>query len=181
MDIDKIDKQLRPLHTTGLSKQYGVLGVCLGKELYDRFRIDIPNHLRSEDRNSMAYGIEARPVFLDHKILEKAWSYPYEYSMEGGVSKKLFRNAMKGIVTDSVRTHKKKYVRPGNNTILVYNTLRDSMLSMLENNELNNQSLWSKNMINMYKNDLHDLNQHNAYPWLRYYLANRWLELKIYQ
>ena len=38
MDIDQIDKQLRPIRTTGLSKQYGVLGVCLGKELYDRLK-----------------------------------------------------------------------------------------------------------------------------------------------
>jgi len=38
MDIDKIDKQLEPKNETGLSKHYGVLGVCLGKELYARLK-----------------------------------------------------------------------------------------------------------------------------------------------
>ena len=38
MDIDKIDKQLQPKPSSGLTKQYGVLGVCLGKELYDRLK-----------------------------------------------------------------------------------------------------------------------------------------------
>jgi len=38
MDIDEIDKQLRPIRTTGLSKHYGVLGVCLGQKLYARLK-----------------------------------------------------------------------------------------------------------------------------------------------
>ena len=38
MDIDKIDKQLQPKPSSGLTKQYGVLGVCLGKELYARLK-----------------------------------------------------------------------------------------------------------------------------------------------
>ena len=167
------------INYTQLDKIDGI-GEHYYKELYDRFRIDIPNHLRCEDRNSMAYGIESRPVFLDHKIIEKAWTYPYEYSMEGGVNKNLFRNAMKGIVTESVLTNKKKYVRPGNNARLVYNTLSDTIFSMLENKKYKNQEMWSNNLANMYKNDLQDLNQHNAFPWLRFYIANRWLELKIY-
>ena len=51
---------------------------------------------------------------------------------------------------------------------------------MLENKKYENQEMWSNNLANMYKNDLQDLNQHNAFPWLRFYIANRWLELKIY-
>ena len=38
MDIDKIDKQLQPKPSSGLTKHYGVLGVCLGKELYARLK-----------------------------------------------------------------------------------------------------------------------------------------------
>ena len=38
MDIDKIDKQLQPKQSSGITKQYGVLGVCLGKELYNRLK-----------------------------------------------------------------------------------------------------------------------------------------------
>tara|TARA_R100001530_G_scaffold53872_1_gene39775 strand:- start:284 stop:481 length:198 start_codon:yes stop_codon:yes gene_type:complete len=38
MDIRKIDKQLQPVPSVGLSKEYGVLGVCLGKDLYARLK-----------------------------------------------------------------------------------------------------------------------------------------------
>ena len=38
MDINKIDKQLEPKNETGLSKDYGVLGLCLDKELYARLK-----------------------------------------------------------------------------------------------------------------------------------------------
>ena len=38
MDINQIDKQLQPKPSSGLTKQYGVLGVCLGKELYARLK-----------------------------------------------------------------------------------------------------------------------------------------------
>ena len=38
MDIDKIDKQLQPNPSSGWPNQYGVLGGCVGKELYARLK-----------------------------------------------------------------------------------------------------------------------------------------------
>ena len=33
----------------------------------------------------MQYGIEARPVFLDHRWIECAWKYHYRYFLHDGV------------------------------------------------------------------------------------------------
>ncbi|MBF0251420.1 MAG: asparagine synthase (glutamine-hydrolyzing), partial [Alphaproteobacteria bacterium] len=52
-------------------------GQDLFQELLDRMIVDIPQILRNEDRNGMAHGIEIRPVFLDHRLIELAWSYPF--------------------------------------------------------------------------------------------------------
>ena len=36
MDIKKIDKMIVPMKKDGLTKLYGVMGLCLGKELHAR-------------------------------------------------------------------------------------------------------------------------------------------------
>ena len=36
MDIKKIDKMIVPIKKDGLTIQYGVMGLCLGKELHAR-------------------------------------------------------------------------------------------------------------------------------------------------
>ena len=36
MDINKIDEMLVPAKRIGLTKLYGVMGICLGKELHAR-------------------------------------------------------------------------------------------------------------------------------------------------
>ena len=36
MDIKKIDKMIVPIKKDGLTRQYGVMGLCLGKELHAR-------------------------------------------------------------------------------------------------------------------------------------------------
>ena len=36
MDINKIDEELKPIETNSNSRQYGVMGLVLGKELHAR-------------------------------------------------------------------------------------------------------------------------------------------------
>ncbi|MGA7964895.1 MAG: asparagine synthase (glutamine-hydrolyzing) [Gammaproteobacteria bacterium] len=58
--------------------------------------------LTKVDRMSMAHSIEARVPLLDHKIVEFAASIPPELQRSGGVSKSVFKTAMRGILPDDI-------------------------------------------------------------------------------
>jgi len=54
------------------------------------------------DRMSMAHSLEARVPLLDHKLVEFAAGLPPEYRLREGVSKDLFKRAMRGLLPDTV-------------------------------------------------------------------------------
>ncbi len=65
--------------------------------------LGLPNLLRYEDRNSMRWSIESRVPFLYVDLVEYLYSLPEEYLLNGdGVSKYIFREAMRGIVPDEI-------------------------------------------------------------------------------
>lgn len=64
--------------------------------------------LRYEDRNSMAFGIEARVPFLDHRLVEAALLLPDRLKIGAGQRKIALSNAMRGIVPDSVLDRRDK-------------------------------------------------------------------------
>jgi asparagine synthase (glutamine-hydrolysing) len=59
--------------------------------------------LRFEDRNSMAHSIEARVPFLDHRLVEFALGLPDAFKLGGGVTKRVMRSAMSGVLPDRIR------------------------------------------------------------------------------
>ncbi len=54
------------------------------------------------DIASMAYSVEARSPFLDHRLMEFAASLPERHKMSGGAGKLLLKRAMRGILPDDV-------------------------------------------------------------------------------
>lgn len=69
----------------------------------------LPNLLRFEDRNSMAFSIESRVPFLTPELVKFMFSLPEEYIITpDGTSKAVFRVAMRGIVPDSVLDRRDK-------------------------------------------------------------------------
>jgi asparagine synthase (glutamine-hydrolysing) len=75
----------------------------------------LPALLHYEDRNSMAHSIEARVPFLDHRLVEYAFSLPSEWIMNGGVTKVVLRKGLKDILPEAVRSRKDKmgFATPG--------------------------------------------------------------------
>ena len=59
--------------------------------------------LRFEDRNSMAHSIESRVPFLDHRLVEFALGLPDAFKLGGGVTKRVLRAAMSGLLPDRIR------------------------------------------------------------------------------
>lgn len=82
--------------------------------LYTEIFGSLQSLLRYEDRNSMAFSIEARTPYLDYRLVELMLSIPGGYKIYGGYTKPFLRQAMKGIMNDKVRLRvdKKGFVTP---------------------------------------------------------------------
>lgn len=71
----------------------------------------MPPYLHYEDRNSMAFGIETRVPFMDHKLIEFVLQFSSDDFIRGS-SKSLLRKSFRGIVPDSVLQQRGKYGFP---------------------------------------------------------------------
>jgi asparagine synthase (glutamine-hydrolysing) len=85
-------------------------GTLLARKLWaDVSRDNLPGLLRYEDRNSMAFGIEARVPFLDHRLVEAALALPDRLKIDArGRRKVALHRAMRGIVPDMVLARRDK-------------------------------------------------------------------------
>lgn len=81
----------------------------LRESLLESVTETLPNLLRYEDRNSMAFSIESRVPFLTPTVVSFMLALPEEYIItQDGISKAVFRRAMRGIVPDSILDRKDK-------------------------------------------------------------------------
>jgi asparagine synthase (glutamine-hydrolysing) len=56
----------------------------------------------------MAFSLETRLPFLDYRLVEFIFGLPFEQKIEGGVTKIILRNAMKGILPEEIRNRMDK-------------------------------------------------------------------------
>lgn len=68
----------------------------------------LPALLHHEDRNSMAFSIEARLPFLDVRLVDCLWKWPAHLKLRNGITKYVMREAMKGRIPESVRVRRDK-------------------------------------------------------------------------
>lgn len=91
-------------------------GTRLNAFLYNLMRVTLlPTLLHTEDINSMAFSIESRVPFLDHRLVELCFAMPNEHKIYRGETKRVLRAAMRGIVPDPVLDRKDKtgFITPG--------------------------------------------------------------------
>ena len=79
----------------------------MSSSLEERIREDqldnlLPMALRSADRNSMSAGVELRSPFMDHRLVERAFSTSALTRIGKGRSKALLRDAFKGVLPDQL-------------------------------------------------------------------------------
>ncbi|MBI3965333.1 MAG: asparagine synthase (glutamine-hydrolyzing), partial [Chloroflexi bacterium] len=81
---------------------------------YALTRDSIPALLHYEDRNSMAFSIEARVPFLDYRVAEFCLGLPFHEKINGATTKDVLRRAIRGLVPDEIvdRRDKKGYPTP---------------------------------------------------------------------
>ncbi len=59
--------------------------------------------LRYEDRNSMAFSVEARVPFLDYRLVEFVMRLPATLKVSNGYTKRVMREAMAGVLPEKIR------------------------------------------------------------------------------
>ena len=145
----------------------------LDKFLYQLvYTSSLPNLLHNEDRNSMAFSIESRVPFLDHRLVEFAAKLTDEDKINKGKTKYILRESLKKYFPQKIynRFDKKGFVTPGE-----VKWLRGS-LSFLLDSDFKNLSFLNQNklqkVISEYKNGE---NKNAKFVW-RIAVLNYWLD-----
>jgi asparagine synthase (glutamine-hydrolysing) len=71
-------------------------------------RFSLPHLTHYDDRNGMAFAVEGRMPFLDHRLVELAFSVEYEALFQGGFTKRVLREAFSDLLPVSVRARRDK-------------------------------------------------------------------------
>lgn len=85
----------------------------------------VPPYLHYEDRNSMAFGVEIRVPFFDHKLIEYISGF-HPDSLINGRSKSMLRQSFKGIVPEKILSQKAKFGFPSPIDVLLRNKEKTS-------------------------------------------------------
>ena len=82
---------------------------ALFQSLYMDFHFtQLPMNLRDFDRLSMAHGVEVRSPFMDWRLVTFTFSLPSESKIGGGFTKRILRDALKGILPEPIRLRTRK-------------------------------------------------------------------------
>jgi asparagine synthase (glutamine-hydrolysing) len=68
----------------------------------------LPESLHSQDTIAMAHSVEARPPFLDHRLVELCFSLPFDEKMRGGWTKSLLRRALPDVLPEPIARRRPK-------------------------------------------------------------------------
>src|SRR5262245_30683477 len=74
----------------------------LDRLLYADIKTYLVELLMKQDQMSMATSIESRVPFLDHTLVEFAAALPDQWKLQGWTTKRILREAMRGVLPDSI-------------------------------------------------------------------------------
>lgn len=144
------------------------------REMLDRLRLDIPMVLRMEDRNGMAHGVEVRSPFIDHMVIEAAYSFPQHMTMKGGLNKWPLRQAVADVVAPEVLATKSKMRRPGSDRHVVYDHLAGPLADLLSSGM--GAGLLHPQALDMLHQENRRRDDNNAFVWFRVFCLLTWLD-----
>ena len=103
--------QREKLRSDPLEEIEDIPGRKLSNFLYNMvYTSSLPTLLHWADRMSMASSVASRVPFLDHELVEFAFSLPSEYKIWEGQGKRVHRLAMRGIVPQAIYERKDKSI-----------------------------------------------------------------------
>jgi len=122
-----------------VSRYAGTLDHVLREEL---LATNLPEMLHWEDRNSMAFSIEARVPFLDYLLVEYTASLPLRQKIRGGITKYVLRRAIRGLVPEIIRCRMDKmgFVTP--EEVWMKTSLAPFVQDLLRSKSFESRSYW---------------------------------------
>ncbi|MFA6226676.1 MAG: asparagine synthase (glutamine-hydrolyzing) [Methanoregula sp.] len=136
---------------------------------------NLPALLHYEDRNAMAFSIESRVPYLDVRFVEYAASLPLDQKIRNGITKIALRNAIKGIIPESIRNRMDKmgFVIP--EEVWMKEELRPFVLELLSSEEFQKRPYWDANaVVRNYLSFLEGKSPYSPEVW-RIVCAELWL------
>jgi asparagine synthase (glutamine-hydrolysing) len=127
-----------------INRYSGNLSEVLHRELTST---NLPSLLHYEDRNSMAFSIEARVPFLDVRVVEYIASLPLRQKIQNGVTKVSLRRAIKGIIPELIRCRMDKmgFVTP--EEVWMKENLRPCILKILNSSDFHERPFWNADAV----------------------------------
>ncbi len=148
-------------------------GSILSRLLYS----DITRYMQSDmlvkvDRMSMAHGLEVRCPFLDHELVQYAFSMPDEYKLRGLKTKAILKQIMRGKLPDQIlKQPKRGFVAPISNWL--EGGLREPVNDILQSDIVLFSNLINKNAVRKYLKQFYEKQDKsvNYKIWALYCLA----------
>ncbi len=105
--MGRSDERLHAIFSAALDSQ--PVASPLNRMLYADAKIWLPDDLLVKaDKMTMAAGLEVRVPFLDHRLVEYAAGLPDRAKLDGSTGKAILRQAMRGVVPDTIIDRPKK-------------------------------------------------------------------------
>ena len=101
----KLKKRLKGGSTASGYRELDRLNNILYKSVHENI---LPTLLRNYDRYSMANSVEIRMPFMDHRVVEYAFSIGWRSKLHGGYSKSIIRDALGFIMPEKVARRRTK-------------------------------------------------------------------------
>jgi asparagine synthase (glutamine-hydrolysing) len=117
---------------------------ALFKKLYTDFHFtQLPTVLRNFDRLSMAHGVEVRAPFMDWRLVSFLFSVPSTSIIGGGFTKRILRDALKGILPESIRTRTNKLGFPNLKEAWTSLPAQEFMSDLVNSTDFQQSSIWN--------------------------------------
>ena len=146
----------RPQKESYLKRKEEILAtLSKGKDFNDVLYTDVSlvlqsDMLRKVDLMSMANGLEVRTPFLDHELMNFAFSIPANFKIDGHMKKKLVQDAARDILPEKLYNRPKKGFE-----VPLGSWMRDELHDLIENNLLSDEFIKGQNLFNLsYVNQL---------------------------
>jgi len=134
----------------------------------------IPRLLRHGDRNSMRFGIESRTPFLTIDMVNLLLSMPEDFLISNkGITKNVFREAMRGIVPNDILDRKDKIGFSTSDKDLLIGM--SDRIGVIFNNNADSNLIIKNKKIKYFNKVLEGKNEFNLQMW-RWINISRWLD-----
>lgn len=137
-------------------KHWGLFDKTLHTDFHEK---TMPSILRNFDRCSMAHGVEIRAPFLDWRLVCYIFALSQPSKIGAGYTKRILREAMKGILPETIRNRKAKigFANPINEWLRV--ELKTFMLDSVRSSSFQKSPIWDGPQIASFVEEAYRINQ----------------------